>query len=76
MPNPPGWWRGPKVRLDTLHDDRIRVRWRFIIPSADGLNAAAKLGPDSDHRKKEGDTDAKWLGGCFFAFRDVLSDHP
>ena len=72
----PGWWRGLKDRLDNLHDDRSKVRWRFIIPSADVLNAAAKLGPDSDHRKKEGDTDAKWLGGCFFAFRDVLSDHP
>jgi len=72
----PGWWRGLKDRLDNLHDDRSKVRWRFIIPSADVLNAGAKLGMDTDYRKKEGDTDAKWLGGCFFAFRDALGDHP
>ena len=72
----PGWWRGLKDRLENLHDDRSKVRWRFIIPSADILNAAARLGPETDYRKKDNETDAKWLGGCFFAFHDVLGGHP
>lgn len=68
----PGWWRGLKDRRDNLHDERSKVRWRFVIPSADVLNAGAKLDGQPDFRKKDGETDAEWLGGCFFAFREAL----
>ncbi len=68
----PGWWRGLKDRLENLHDPRSAKRWRFIIPSADVLNAGARLPGATDYRKTAEETDTHWLGACFFAFREAL----
>ena len=68
----PGWWRGLKDRLENLHDPRSAKRWRFIIPSADVLNAGARLPGATDYRKTPEETDTHWLGACFFAFREAL----
>lgn len=68
----PGWWRGLKDRLENLDDPRSAKRWRFIIPSADVLNAGARLPGATDYRKTADETDTHWLGACFFAFREAL----
>lgn len=68
----PGWWRGLKDRLENLNDPRSAKRWRFIIPSADVLNAGARLPGATDYRKTAEETDTHWLGACFLAFREAL----
>ena len=66
----PGWTKGFKDRYDDLHMIGKPVRWRFIVPGADTLNAAARLG--EDYRQQETENQTQWLTRCFFAFTDAL----
>lgn len=70
----PGWQKAMKDRYDDLHMIGKPIRWRFIVPGPDTLNAAARLG--DDYRQQEGETQTQWLTRCFFAFQNLIGSQP
>ena len=71
----PGWEKGHKDRYDSLHYIGKPLRQRFILPSKEALDAAARAG-FADHRKKDTQNQTQWLTDCFFAFNESLKTHP
>lgn len=71
----PGWLRDHKDRYETLLPGAKRKRQRFLLPSTEALELAAKSGLD-DYRKKPSENEADWLTRCFFAFQTAKDAQP
>jgi putative DNA primase/helicase len=65
-----GWFRGHADRYQTTHYTGESIRQRFVIPSQESLEQAAKRAKaDGDYRKPDGKTKTQWLTDCFWAFK-------
>lgn len=70
-----GWYRGHADRYDTTHYTGETRRQRFVIPSEESLNQAAKRAKaEGDYRKPDAKTKSQWLTDCFWAFKNTLKD--
>lgn len=71
----PGWSRTHKDIHTSMHYQGATRRQRMIVQGDASLTEAMKRPGATDHRRKEGQTQAQWLTDCFFAFRNALPGH-
>ena len=71
----PGWSRTHKDIHSSMHYVGATRRMRMIVQSEASLTEALKRPGATDHRRKDGQTQAQWLTDCFFAFHNALPGH-
>lgn len=70
----PGWFRGHADRYDSTHYTGSSSRQRFVIPSTEALETAAKRAGAEDNRHAPEKTKTQWLTDCYWHFRQSVKD--
>lgn len=65
-------WRAGVADRTVNFKTKEKVSWRFVLPRAEVLEAAAARG-DEDLRRRDDESQADWFGRCYYAAEKAIS---